>query len=320
MKCWIALAFFFSIPNLSQAQIADTTYQYWDSAKAYQPIEKPNKSRIKWVAIANIAGYGGTMVGLNSTWYAQYKKTSFHSFDDNAEWLQVDKVGHGYSAYVESRYSSEMWKWAGLPRKQRIWIGGMSGAVYQTAIEVLDGFSAGWGWSWGDFAANIGGSGLFVAQELAWDQQKVKFKFSVHKRDYSDPVLEKRANDLFGKSLPEKAIKDYNAQTYWMSANIHAFFPKSKAPRWLSLAVGYGADGMFGARQNEWTDKNGVAHSRTDVKRYRQWYISPDVDLTRIRTKSKALKIIFGVIDAFKFPTPSLELSNGSMKFNWIHF
>ena len=217
------------------------------------------------------------MVGLNSAWYSQYPRSSFHTFDDNSEWLQVDKVGHGYSAYVESRYSSEMWKWAGLARKQRIWIGGMSGAAYQTIIEVLDGFSAEWGWSWGDFAANIFGSGVFVSQELAWDQQKVKYKFSAHKNHYNDPMLRARADDIFGSSFAERAIKDYNAQTYWLSANIHAFFPKSKAPRWLSVAVGYGADGMFGAEENAGKNKNGTYFDRRDIRRYRQWYIAPDL-------------------------------------------
>ncbi|MEI2711499.1 MAG: hypothetical protein V9E96_21185 [Chitinophagaceae bacterium] len=42
-----------------------------------------------------------------------------------------------------------------LPRKQRIWVGGLSGVAYQTMIETLDGFSQDWGWSWGDFTANV---------------------------------------------------------------------------------------------------------------------------------------------------------------------
>jgi len=30
--------------------------------------------------------------------------------------------------------------------------------------------------------------------------------------------------------------------------------------------------------------------------------------------------LLFGILDAFKFPTPSLELSNGKLKVNAIHF
>ena len=41
-------------------------------------------------------------------------------------------------------------------------------------------------------------------------------------------------------------LKDYNAQTYWFSANLKSFFPEIKFTAWLNVAVGYGAEGMFG--------------------------------------------------------------------------
>ena len=118
------------------------------------PLNK-RKKRIWLVAGANVVGYGSTMIALSSAWYSQYEKSRFHTFNDFPEWKQMDKIGHLYSAYIESRASMELWRWTGIERKKRIWLGGMSGAVYQTVIEVLDGFSSGWGWSWGDFGANI---------------------------------------------------------------------------------------------------------------------------------------------------------------------
>ena len=139
------------------------------------------------------------MIALSSAWYSQYEKTGLHSFNDFPEWKQVDKVGHLYAAYIESRASMEMWRWTGIDRKKRIWIGGMSGAVYQTVIEILDGFSAEWGWSWGDFAANIFGSGALVAQELAWNEQRIDMKFSFHRKTYSDAQLSSEAINYFGK-------------------------------------------------------------------------------------------------------------------------
>ncbi|MBS1734006.1 MAG: DUF2279 domain-containing protein, partial [Bacteroidetes bacterium] len=59
---------------------------------------------------------------------------------------------------------------------------------------------------------------------------------------------------------------------------------------------------------------------RRDIKRYRQWYLAPDIDLTKIKTKKKAVRIALYVLSTVKFPTPSLEFSNGSFKWNWIHF
>ena len=203
--------------------------------------------------------------------------------------MQVDKVGHAYSAYTESRASMEAWRWAGLPRKQRIWLGGLSGVAYQSIIEVLMVFHPNMDLVPGDFAANILGSGMFIAQEFAWDDQRIKFKFSFHRKNYGEADLECKGRCIYGKTEIERFIKDYNAQTYWLSANIKSFFPDTKLPRWLSFSLGYGAEGMFGARSNIAIDKNGnVTFDRSDIKRYRQWYISPDVDFTKIRTKKKA--------------------------------
>ncbi len=280
-----------------------------------------NKKRVRGVAIANVVGYGAIMYGLNEAWYKGYAKGKFRSFDDNDEWLQIDKVGHALSAYAESKASYEVWRWTGISRKKRILYGGLSGAVYQTIIEVLDGYSAEWGWSWGDFSANLVGSGIFTAQELAWDEQRIQFKFSFHKKFYSDPSLNKRSTEIFGKSEPERFLKDYNGQTYWLSANVKSFFPKSQVPAWLSVAVGTGAEGMFGARDNIGKDKLGnITFARPDIQRYRQWYLAPDIDLTKIKTKKRGIKMALNILNIFKFPLPSLEYSKNGFRVNFIHF
>lgn len=298
----------------------DTTH-YRQIVAAGHTLYPYNKKRVKLVAAANITGYSGILVGLNSAWYSQYPRSKFHFFNDNDEWLQVDKAGHAYGAYIESFASYEMWRWSGLSRKKRIWIGGLSGIAYETIIETLDGFSAEYGWSWGDFGANVLGSGLFISQELAWDDQRIKLKTSFHKRDYGSADLNARANSIFGKSESERFIKDYNAITDWMSINIKSFFPKTKLPGWFSIAVGYGAEGMFGARSNIAKDANGnIIFDRSDIKRYRQWYLSPDIDLSKIKTKKKVVRFILSALNAFKFPAPSIEFSNGSIKGHWIHF
>ena len=291
-----------------------------DTSKNYT-VYPYNIKRVRLVTAANIVGYGGALVALNALWYAKFPRSGFHFFNDNAEWLQVDKAGHVYSAYSESRASMELWRWAGLPRKKRIWLGGLTGVAYQSVIEILDGFSSQYGFSTSDFTANILGSGLFIGQEFAWDDQRIKLKFSFHKKNYGEADLNKRADDLYGKTEIERFIKDYNAQTYWLSANINAFFPRSNLPRWLSIAVGYGAEGMFGARSNVALDKNGVViFDRSDVKRYRQGYLSPDIDFTKIRTNKKGVKFLFFVLSAVKFPAPAIEFSNGNFKGHWVVF
>ncbi len=281
----------------------------------------PNKNRIRLVAIGNVVGYSAVMAGLYSAWYKDYPQTGFHTFNDSREWLQVDKVGHLYSSYIASRGSMELWRWTGIERKKRIWIGGMSGAAYLTIIETLDGFSQKWGWSWSDFATNILGSGALVAQELAWDDQRIKLKFSFHKKVYGESQLNERSDELFGKTNLERLLKDYNGQTYWASINLKPFFKNSKLPEWLSLSVGYGAEGLFGGEQNIGTDKNGnIVFDRTDIKRYRQWFLAPDIDLSKIKTNKKGVKFLLTFLSSFKFPAPSLEFSNGKLRAHAIHF
>lgn len=279
----------------------------------------PAKKRVILVAGLNAAAYAGSFIALNEAWYKGYARTSFHTFNDSREWLQVDKVGHAWSAYSIGKYSADIWQWAGLPHKKAIWIGGLSGAGYLTVVELLDAHSARWGWSWADMGANVLGSGLFISQELLWKEQRVQFKFSSHKKSY-DPSLRPRADDLFGKSLPEKIFKDYNGQTYWLSFNLRSFLPKSNLPVWLNISAGYGAEGMLGGFGNKWTNTDGSTITRYDVARRRQFYIAPDIDITKIKTKKKAVRTLLNLLNAVKIPAPALEFSGKKLKGHWLYF
>lgn len=277
--------------------------------------------RIKWVAAAHVAGYAGSLTGLSIMWYSKQPRSSFHFFDDNGEWLQIDKAGHFYSAYELSRTSHALWRWAGVPRKKAIWIGGLSGLAFQSIVEVMDGFSSEYGFSVGDYISNIAGSALFVSQQLTWDEQKVKLKFSSFPRAYRSFDLQQRAGDLYGSSLPERILKDYNRQNYWLSADVRSLFNAKQWPGWLNVAVGYGAEDMFGGRSNVARDKEGnINFDRSDLPRYRQWFLSPDLNFSSIKTGKKGVKVLFFLLDALKFPAPALELSQGKLKGHWIYF
>ena len=275
----------------------------------------------KWlIGGLSLAGYGGSLIVLNEAWYKQYPKTSFHVYNDAGEWFQMDKVGHAWTAYNTSRATTAMWQWAGLAEGKAVLTGSLSGFAYLTVIELLDAHTEKWGWSWADIGANAAGSSLFAAQQLAWKEQRIQFKFSSHKKQYG-PDVESRANELFGKSLPERLLKDYNGQTYWFSFNVQSFFPKTNLPSWLNLAVGYGAYGMFGGYENIAQDKNGtVTFYRPDIKRMRQWYLSPDIDLTKIKTNNKTLRTVLAALNTIKIPAPSLEFSGGKFRGRWLHF
>lgn len=275
------------------------------------------------LAMAGIHGglYGGSLLLLNQVWYADYARGKFRTFNDFPEWQQVDKVGHTWSAYQLSRASFTGWRWVGLPEKKQVLLAGLSGFAFLTVIEILDGFSEEWGWSWSDFGANIAGSGLFIGQQLGWKEQRISFKFSFHRMQYPEAMLNKRSDDLYGASLPERMLKDYNGQTYWLSANLKSFLPETKLPGWLNLSVGYGAKGMFGGTENIWEDpQTNILMDRTDISRRRQWYLAPDIDFTKIKTNKKWVRSLFNVLNAFKMPAPTMILSKGKIRFHGFYF
>lgn len=302
----------------SEAQDTLSTIRINDP-RALTPQQK--KSRTWIIGGVQVLGYGGTMTALAAAWYDDHTKAKLHSFDDSKEWLQVDKIGHFYGTWIESQGNNALWKWTGMERKKRIWLSGLTSLSFQTTIEYLDGKSAKWGWSWADFGANVLGSGTFIAQELTWNEQKIKFKWSFHRKSYSDATLNHRSDELFGKSSPERFLKDYNGQTYWASVTLKTILPGSKLPPWLSVSIGYGAEGMFGGTENIGKDDNGnITFNRPDIKRYRQWYLAPDIDWSKIKTDKKALRLLFTVLNAFKFPAPALELSRGKLKAHALVF
>ena len=254
----------------------------------------------------------GSLAYLSSVWYSGYDKSEFHSFDDSGQWLQMDKLGHFATVSMVSNLNYLAYRWTGYSNKQATWMGVGLTWGYLTTIEIMDGFSAEWGFSWYDMAANTLGGALFAAQQLTWEDQRLIMKFSYHPTEYAAM----RPEEL-GSTNAERILKDYNGQTYWLSVNPQSFSANRKIfPRWLNLAFGYSGDGMLGGKSNVGDD-----FDYSDIPRIRQYYFSPDIDFTRIRTKSKFLKTFFVVLNLVKVPAPTLEVDqNGNVQFYWFYF
>jgi len=270
------------------------------------------KKRKLALGISSIALTSGSLIYLNQAWYQEYNTSKFHEFNDNDEWFQLDKCGHTFTTYQTGRLMMNAMDWAGYSKKHQLLIGGLSGLAYMSAIEVMDGYSDGWGFSWGDMGANALGSGLAIGQKALWNEQRIQLKFSFYQSNYA-----KFRTDLLGESFGSQILKDYNGQIYWLSINPSTFMKKeTKFPKWLNVAFGYGANGMIGARDNNFLiqDADGTIHT---FNRYRQGYFSLDVDFTRIKTKSRFLKSVFTCINIIKIPFPNLEVSEGKLKFNY---
>lgn len=266
-----------------------------------QTVDTVPKSHTLTLAGAAAVLYVGGIAGLYQLWYKGYPQAALHRTDDRKAWLQIDKAGHTFSSYQISQAAYYAFKQAGTSEKQAVLLGTAYAAAFFSTVEILDGHSAHWGFSWSDIMANAGGNVLFAAQQLLWKEQRILLKFSYAPTKYASYYPE-----LLGENFLERGLKDYNGQTYWLSVNPASFLGANSSfcPKWLNIAIGYGAKGMIGNFYNP-------DHIGTQIippfQRVRQYYLSLDVDFTRIPTRSKWIKHLLFVANCIKVPFPALE-------------
>lgn len=271
-----------------------------------------NNIYLKRKIIVNSAvgiSYGSSLIYLNQIWYKPYRSSNFHFFDDNAEWAKMDKCGHFFTTYYVAKYLNKIYQYAGY--KQSIWIAAGIAWTYLLNIEIMDGFSSGWGFSPGDFTANTLGTSIFLLQEyLLKDFFTIKFSYwPTHYPKYN-PVL-------LGKTYYEEIIKDYNGQTYWLS--ISPFYRWKKNMEWLCLSIGYGIDGFIGATNN-WVFKNNQYFDYNYITRQHQLYLSIDIDLSKIKTNKQWINKALKAINWIKIPAPALEYKGKNIYFRPLLF
>jgi len=238
------------------------------------------------------------MIGLNSVWYSQYDKQSFRFFNDWPEWNQMDKLGHLYSSFQLASIGSHALRWSGVSKKKSDITGTISSFVIMSTIEIMDGYSSGYGASASDLAANAIGAGLFLGQNLLWKEARFFPKYSFHQSEFAS-----QRPETLGSGLLEEIIKDYNGQTIWLSMDVDKFI---RFPKWLNLAVGYGTESMLYARDAQNIEQGFYP--------YRQVYLGLDFDLTAIKSRSKVVNTLIFFANMIKLPAPALEFSQGKVK------
>jgi len=265
---------------------------------------KVNYTKKVLVGGGSLIAYTGSLAYLNYLWYQPYRSSQFHFFNDNGEWFKMDKWGHSFTAFYATHYLNTIYQWAGI--KHSAWWASAVSFSYLLNIEILDGFSSGWGFSTGDLISNTAGIGLFwIHHQL--DERLFVPKFSFYPTRYAAFNLA-----LLGQNFSEQIVKDYNGQIYWLS--ITPFYQWKKEMEWLCLSVGYGIDGCIGARSNVFT-RNGILYDYSNISRQQQFYLSIDIDLSKIKTQKKWLKTIFQSINFLKIPAPTLEWKGNNLYF-----
>lgn len=279
---------------------------FFEPDSNYNPHRVMGLSLSSGIMVTCLYGY------LGYEWYGNSTQGKFHFFNDSHEWKQMDKLGHAFTAYQESRAAITLLKWAGIKKHKALWIGSFTGIALQCPIEIFDGFSTKWGASVPDLIANTLGSSLALGNQLLWDEQRIQLKFSFLPSGYA-----KLYPNKLGKSLPEQILKDYNGQTYWLSFRVKSFLPegnfKKKYPGWLNICIGHGAGGMIGGYGMDPLDE-------IEKREFRRFYLGLDVDLSRIKTKNYFLKALLGGLNCIRIPFPAIEFNRNGVLFHAIKF
>ncbi|RME99578.1 MAG: DUF2279 domain-containing protein [Bacteroidetes bacterium] len=300
-------------------------------------LEQPDTLHPQRLRLSIIGGsviYGAAAVGLYHTWYKDFELGKFRTFNDSGEWLQMDKLGHLLTTYQEARLLYDGARWTGLDKKRSRWLAGGISMFLQATVEVMDGFSEKWGFSWSDVGFNTLGMGTFVLQQRIWEEQRIIFKLSSNQdwpsaapisstNGLAHSSLRARSAELYGTSLAERALKDYNTMSIWASVNVRSFFPDAPWPAWLNVAVGHGAANLYGGFSNTWTDAEGNSYRIPpgELRRHRQYYLSFDVDLKRIPTRHRGVRTLLSVLNFIKIPAPTLEWNReAGFRGHWLYY
>ena len=275
---------------------------YWGQSSPKDSI--PTKKRV--ILSSSIMGvaYASSLVVLNGVWYKEFPKSKFHFFNDGSNWMQMDKFGHGFSGYLLSQKAGDLYRWSGV-KKSYPWIGFGIGMSYLGALEFMDAYNQGWGFSTYDVLANFSGGALYLSQELIFKKQLVLPKFSFFPSKYAAYRPE-----VLGKNFPEQLLKDYNGQTYWFSFPIGGFAPSLKKMNWLCLSLGYSVDQKLVGDQDAYLD----------FRASRQFLVSLDIDLTRLPIKNPTLKKVLAQLNMIKIPFSALMIQQGKFSFKPISF
>ncbi|TLU97378.1 DUF2279 domain-containing protein [Dyadobacter luticola] len=279
---------------------AEKVHDEGDSTK------RPNYVLLRAIFAGQSAVYAGSIYGLSKSWYKD-PLTKFRIQDDSRDWLQIDKVGHFYTSYQIARHTAALYQKAGLSKKQILIYGAISGVLFQTPIEILDGFSPEYGFSPGDMVANVFGSVVYLGQIALWDEIRIQPKFS-----FQYTSLAAMRPELLGSTYSQRWLKDYNGQTYWLSFSPRSFGANTSWPAWLCFSVGYGINNMVSAQKNR--------SQQLGFDPYRQYYVSMDIDLTKIKTRSKILRTLCFMANSVKIPSPSLQMDKTGVRLKPLFF
>jgi hypothetical protein len=246
-----------------------------------------NYVRLGIVGTGLVGGMLGIHLFQQNGWWKD-NRTSFHFQEDLRYSRGLDKVGHFYGASVVSFIVAKSIETANVPEEKALLIGSGAGLLFQTFLEVEDGFST-WGFDRVDFATDVGGAVYPILQYYVPFFKNFEMKYSYHPVNFNKP------GTLSFPGQKHLISDDYEGQTLWLALKINNLLPRSIEPfwpDWLGIAVGYG-----------------VRDIETPYD-YPVVFLAPDLDMTKIIPHTTwFLRTLGDALNYIHLPLPAVQIS-----------
>ncbi len=288
------------------------------------PIGRPTRTfdRTRFaVAVGSIAAADALlMVALADLWYTERVAWHWYSdapaetgipddgwLDDWDTYVQMDKGGHLLTTWHLARGAGAVGRWTGLSDRAAGVFGGAAALVFQSQIELLDGYDASYGASRTDLVANLVGGvlgGLQVAhpKRTAWFTSKLGY----HASPYYDTET----------SVVGNMIKDYDGLSYWLVVRPSELGAPQWWPRWLAASAGYGGEGM------EHPYSGVGAGGGPGPEHRREFYIGLDLDVLESERERlpRVLRPVAAALSFLRLPMPALQFGPAGTRWHWLFY
>jgi hypothetical protein len=236
------------------------------------------------------AGVTAIHLYQQNAWWKN-NRTSFHVREELVYARNIDKLGHFYgSAFMTTLFSHSL-RWAHVPVGESLTWGAVGSTLFQTYIEIEDGFSVHWGFDRVDFAANLLGAWYPVAQHHVPALRNFDMRFSYYPKNPGEP------GPIPGQT--KTVFDDYEGQTLWLTAKMENLLPdglRSAWPDFLCLSVGV------------------AVRDNLSPHRYLAWYIAPDLDMTKILPAGSGfLATLAELLNYVHFPMPAVRFAPNAL-------
>ena len=252
-----------------------------------------NNTRLALVSGTLLTSMVAIHIYQQNGWWKD-NRAPFHFQEDLKYGLWVDKIGHFYGAYLLNFVMSKSFEWADVPDEKALWFGAGGGLLFQTYVEVEDGFSA-WGFDRVDWLFDLGGAAWLPLRYYVPYLQNFDLKLSYHPSD-----LLGNPGGIGFKGQKHLMMDDYEGQTMWMSVKIKNLLPTSVEKYWpsfLCLSIGYGA--------------RDVAPDVAGANPHRVYFLAPDLDMTEIIPRNtKFLQTLGEALNFVHFPMPAIRFGH----------